>query len=302
MAKPVMLWFDCTSRAERPELRRLAMAHFEVTTRLRLDQAAGEVARTRARLLCFDFDYPDRDRLRTLQAIKRAHVSLPVLMLTIEHSEALAVWAFRVPVWNYLVKPVATAEWQDNLQALAQILPAERRSGRSIYLNEPSVPRAVPAGRPDDPQHALLPALSFVEQHFSTCVSASDVAKICGMTRFQFSRMFHAAFGLTFREYLLRFRISEACRLLEQQSASVTEVGCAAGFNDSSYFARMFRRYTGMLPSVYVKSHVRPSPASLHPSFVLTRATRQLPVERVGTGAPSLPNEVPEEFEVAQPA
>ncbi len=64
------------------------------------------------RVLCFDFNYPDRERLAMMQAVKRTHPSLPLLMLTIEHSEALAVWAFRVPVWNYLAKPVAVSEWK----------------------------------------------------------------------------------------------------------------------------------------------------------------------------------------------
>ncbi len=290
-----MLWFDCTSRAEPPDLRRQAMERFEVVLSARLDHAAKEIVRTRPKVLCFDFDYPDRSRLATMQSIKRAHVSLPVLILTIEHSEALAVWAFRVPVWNYLVKPVVTTEWQENLQAIAKILPTERRAGRSIYLNEPTVPRGVPAGR-DDPQLALQPALSFVEQHFTTRVSATDVARVCGMTRFQFSRLFHAAFGMTFKEYLVRFRIAEACRLLEQKSASVTEVGCAAGFNDSSYFARMFRRYTKLLPSQYAKAHTRPSAMSMQPSM-LASSERRPPADLESIGERGLQNEPPAELD-----
>jgi AraC-like DNA-binding protein len=297
MTKPAMLWFDCTSREEAPDMRRRAMERFDVVCSVRVDQAADEIARTRPKALCFDFDYPDRERLRTMQAIKRANASLPVLILTIEHSEALAVWSFRVPVWNYLVKPVAAVEWQQNLLALAKILPTERRSGRSIYLNEPTVPRGVPMGRADDPQLALLPALSYIEQHFSTRVSASQVARACAMTRFQFSRLFHAAFGMTFKEYLLRFRVAEACRLLEQNTASVTEVGCAAGFNDSSYFARLFRRYTGMLPSQYVSAQTRPSAASVHPSAFLARPRVAPPANPGRVGERLLENEPPMELE-----
>lgn len=269
MATPAMLWFDCTSRDEGTELRRRTMEHFEVTCSARVDQAESEIARARPRVLCFDFDYPDRERLAAMKAIKHAHPSLPLIMLTVEHSEALAVWAFRVPVWNYLAKPVALPEWEENLSALAQILPSDRRNSRRIYRDEPPVPRGVPSERGNDAHFALLPALSFVDQHFNTNFSAAHVAKLCGMTRFQFSRLFHAAFGMTFKDYLLRFRVAESCRLLRQQHACVTEVACATGFNDSSYFARIFRRYVGMLPSEYVHATVRPPIASIHPASLL---------------------------------
>ena len=69
------------------------------------------------------------------------------------------------------------------------------------------------------------------------------------MTRFAFSRNFHSALGLTFREYVMRARIAEARRMLVEGGHSVTDVAFATGFNDGSYFARMYRRHTGMLPS-----------------------------------------------------
>ena len=248
------------------------MERFAVTCSGRVDQAESEIARVCPRVLCFDFDYPDRERLAMMQAVKRAHPSLPLLMLTIEHSEALAVWAFRVPVWNYLAKPVAVSEWEENLAALAQILPADRRNVRRIYRDGPPVPRAVAVDRTDDPHQTLLPALSYVEQHFNAQVSAVHVARLCGMTRFQFSRVFHNAFDMTFKDYLMRFRVAESCRLLKQPHASVTDVACATGFNDCSYFARIFRRYVGMVPSEYAQGTARPPIASVHPASLLVWA------------------------------
>jgi AraC-like DNA-binding protein len=175
-------------------------------------------------------------------------------------------------VWNYMVKPVSPAELQDKLDSLTKILTAERRSGRAFYLQQYAVPQAVPQSRSDDPQVALLPSLSIIEQSYNTRVSADRVAKACGMTRFQFSRHFHATFGMTFKDYLLRFRVAEACRLLECEGASVTDVGYAVGFNDLSHFARVFRRYTGLVPSQYASTNTRPSAASMHPAVLLRRA------------------------------
>jgi len=102
---------------------------------------------------------------------------------------------------------------------------------------------------------AVVRAPQFVQQHFHEKFPASAIAKFCGLSRFQFSRSFHHVFGITFREYLLRYRIREACVRLAKGTAPVTEIAYAVGFHDGSYFARMFRRYTGMLPSQYARAH-----------------------------------------------
>jgi AraC-like DNA-binding protein len=127
-------------------------------------------------------------------------------------------------------------------------------SPRAIVLPESTLsPEGVP--RLAGSLVAVLRAPEFVREHFHEKFPASEIARFCGLSRFQFSRSFHAAFGITFREYLLRFRILEACKRLRAGSAPVTEIAFAVGFHDGSYFARMFRRYTGVLPSQYARSH-----------------------------------------------
>ena len=105
----------------------------------------------------------------------------------------------------------------------------------------------------------VLKAPEFVQLHFHEKFPARDIASFCGLSRFQFSRTFHAVFGITFREYLLRYRILAACERLREGKMPVTEIAYAVGFHDGSYFARMFRRYTGMLPSQYARWHAQVS-------------------------------------------
>jgi AraC-like DNA-binding protein len=101
-------------------------------------------------------------------------------------------------------------------------------------------------------------AIAFVARRYPDKFPASAVASHCGLSRFQFSRAFHATFRITFREYLLRYRIRAAYEALTRHHDSVTAVAYAVGFHDGSYFARMFRRYIGMLPSQYARWHDRP--------------------------------------------
>ena len=58
--------------------------------------------------------------------------------------------------------------------------------------------------------------------------------------------------GLTFSVYLNRLRIAEAARLLSQKSdANITEIAYAIGFNNTSYFNRLFKKQYGCTPSLY---------------------------------------------------
>jgi len=248
--KPRLLWFDLTARADEAELRVQCARFFEVACTTQLERAQAEIERRTPSVLCFDFDHPDQARLRAMQEIKKSNPRLPILMLTIGHSESLAVWAFRARAWNYLVKPVDHDEFAENLEALARI------GNRSA---PPRIAQTLAAAMPDDlpvqPIEAhiarLQPALHFVAHHYHEKLTEAATAKACGMSRFEFSRKFHAAFGMTFREYLLRVRITEARRLLTEGGRSVTSVAYSVGFNDGSHFASMFRRYTGVPPSSY---------------------------------------------------
>lgn len=59
------------------------------------------ITQNKPHLICFDCDFPDLSQLRLLRQIRALYSQIPVILLTIQHSENLAVWAFRTGVRNY---------------------------------------------------------------------------------------------------------------------------------------------------------------------------------------------------------
>jgi AraC-like DNA-binding protein/CheY-like chemotaxis protein len=276
MSKPTLLWVDCTSGMPDAEPRVWAATVFEVTRVQGLAAATRELSKGRFQAVCFDCDYPDQSCLQGMKAIKQAHPRLPMLMLTVQSSEALAVWAFRSRMWNYFAKPVAQAELLESLRSLANL--GQRGSPpRAAPTVHADLPGDLPV-QPVPPDVARLqPALRYVAAHYHQRVSADAVARACGLTRFEFSRRFRDTFKTTFREYLMRVRIGEARRLLTEGRVSITGIAYSVGFNDGSHFARMFRRFTGMLPSDYgsaqALSELPALPASASDAGLRRRAT-----------------------------
>lgn len=251
MRKPVLLWVDLTISSRQAELPEVFTESCDICICPQPNDVFDLIDQGGISGVCFDMDYPDRRGLELLRRTKAAFPWLPVLFVTLQHSEALAVWAFRSRVLDYLVKPVSRREFQRPLNALrrvSDVRPTQR--GRALLDMSAPIPPEVPhRARTDDVE--LLPAIYYVKQRFREKIRSEEVASACGMSTFRFSRSFHESFGLTFQDYVLRYRILEACRLLRHPEGCVTRVAYSVGFNDASYFARMFRRFIGTTPSAY---------------------------------------------------
>ncbi len=252
MAAPVLLWIDMTATSRRTRLPKCFVESCEIRRSHGLPGFRPGSEAARPSILCFDFDYPDISGLRLLSATKRRYPSYPILMLTEQHSEDLAVWAFRERVSDYLVKPISELQAKRTLDALTRVLrPPSSETLRRVEISNVPLPLEGRFRAHNNQQLALRPAINYVEAHFRTKINAGKVARLCGMSPSYFSRAFRTAYGITFQEYLMRLRTREAYRLLKNPNASVTDVAYTVGFNDVSYFGRMFKRYYNMSPSDY---------------------------------------------------
>ncbi len=248
-----VFWFDLRQQGAEDDLCSILPESY-CTRRLRhADDLHVEMKRSPAELMCFDYDYPDLSGLKALQEAKLHYPSTPIIMLTEQHSEALAVWALRTRVWDYLVKPLPV---QQLCNSIASIL---RRQEPERADQPPTPPWTHALPTPFLPElrvgaahrHTATRAIFYVENNYPAKIPLQTMAKLCGLGTFQFSRTFKRENGIPFREFLLQYRISRAADLFKNPRASVTDVAFTVGFNDLSYFARMFRRYTGSLPSEF---------------------------------------------------
>ena len=91
-------------------------------------------------------------------------------------------------------------------------------------------------------------AIAHMERHFDEGVTLPDLAKMVGMSGRSFYRSFSMATGESPLAYLQKLRLAKAAKILQTTDKNVTEVAFECGFNDSSYFARQFRRVFGASP------------------------------------------------------
>lgn len=94
-------------------------------------------------------------------------------------------------------------------------------------------------------------AVDYIRAHYSDDLSLEDVAGRVHLSPFYLSRLFKEELGNTFVEFLTRVRIEEAKRLLLGSTLAVQEVADAVGYQDASYFAKVFKRQEGRTPSQF---------------------------------------------------
>ena len=91
----------------------------------------------------------------------------------------------------------------------------------------------------------------YVYQHFPEKISIRDIAMIANMTESSFCRYFKTRTLKSFTKFLNEVRISYACKLLNNESSSVTDACFESGFTNLSYFNRQFKTVMKMSPKAY---------------------------------------------------
>ena len=114
-------------------------------------------------------------------------------------------------------------------------------------------------------------AIEYIRASYDKDFSLEDVANFAGMHKCYISREIHRYTGHSFVEYVGKTRCIRACQLLLDDQLSILEIGRKCGFHNMSYFAKCFKKHTGMLPSEYRKSKTAPPTAK----FVLPHKTKQ---------------------------
>jgi AraC-like DNA-binding protein len=259
-----VLWIDMCVTAPDERSRARFAEHCEVRTVVggELALAGDLVELARPDAICFDYDYPDMTALRQVLETKKRHPAIPVLMATVQNSADLVVWALRARVFDCLIKPLAAGDVEQCITRLGHVREArQQQAGRRALAVAPRTPVETRYRPRSEARSRVQKVIPHLQRNLGSRIAVTEIAALCGMSSFTFSREFRAAFGVTFQQYLGELRVKEAQRLLANQAMPIVDVGAAVGLDDPSYFSRMFRRAVGLSPSEYRSSlNARPSP------------------------------------------
>lgn len=97
----------------------------------------------------------------------------------------------------------------------------------------------------------IIKALQFINKNFKDKISLKDVEANLHVNASYFSTLFKQEMGVTFTDYLNSLKIDHACKLLTETNLSIIDISLSTGFEDQSYFTKVFKKAKGMTPKMY---------------------------------------------------
>ena len=112
------------------------------------------------------------------------------------------------------------------------------------------------SSRTDDPRHRQIEQIAcYIAENCCSPLSLNSIAEQFYMNKCYLSRIFKEITGFTVNGYLHARRIQKARSLLIQNSMNISEVAEAAGYENLTYFERVFKKHTGMSPLEYRRQY-----------------------------------------------
>lgn len=98
---------------------------------------------------------------------------------------------------------------------------------------------------------AVSEAIRYIDGHFTERIYMKDICKIAMMSHTYFTYLFRQISGKTFVEYVNSLRVRKAAEMLRNSDNSIQDICFDVGYNDPTYFDRVFKKITGLSPSKY---------------------------------------------------
>lgn len=92
---------------------------------------------------------------------------------------------------------------------------------------------------------------AYIEQHFARPIGLRDVARTVGYSPAYLTDIVRKETGLPVHRHIIARRLSAAIRLLAETDISIQAIAERSGFSDGGYFARLFKRTTGLTPTAW---------------------------------------------------
>ena len=101
----------------------------------------------------------------------------------------------------------------------------------------------------------LMELLDWIDSNFNETITLRDLSRVSGMNEKYLCRFFKDYTSRTPIDYINNLRIEAACHELTAGDMTITEAAIECGFNDISYFSKMFKKYKGITPREYAKAN-----------------------------------------------
>lgn len=250
-------------KLEREALAELVQRRFEREVVLEVAENGRKAADTAvlwgADLILMDIEMPGMSGLDAARAVLAQRPSCRVIFVTAYSLFQYAHEAVHLGACDYLLKPVDPDELEASVRRAMRQIETERKL-EELAAAQPQPEQTETEEEEEDApeesensQTALVMAhvRRYLEDNYMFDLSLDSVGEILHISPAYLSAQFKKYQKMNFLDCLTELRINAAKELLADPFRSSAEVASMVGYEDASYFARAFKKRTGMTPTQY---------------------------------------------------
>lgn len=250
-------------KLEREALAELVQRRFEREVVLEVAENGRKAADTAvlwgADLILMDIEMPGMSGLDAARAVLAQRPSCRVIFVTAYSLFQYAHEAVHLGACDYLLKPVDPDELEASVRRAMRQIETERKLEELAAARPQPEQTETEEEAEDTPeesensQTALVMAhvRRYLEDNYMFDLSLDSVGEILHISPAYLSAQFKKYQKMNFLDCLTELRINAAKELLADPFRSSAEVASMVGYEDASYFARAFKKRTGMTPTQY---------------------------------------------------
>lgn len=122
-----------------------------------------------------------------------------------------------------------------------------------ILITLDRIHKSKKSGIPSKHDQAISETIRYIHNHFHEKIKIETLSRMSNMSITLFSAKFKELCDKTVVEYINSLRIDKSKQLLSETDMSITDISLELGYNDASYFNRVFKREEGKTPRQYRK-------------------------------------------------
>ena len=189
-----------------------------------------------------DIRMPEIDGLEVCRQLYEKYPETQTIILSAYTDFEYARTAIRYDVADYVLKLSVLEELPPAVEKVTQKLQKQKKELEEQLVRMPEKKAA----------ESLYDQIQeYIEKNYSQKITLNDMAEELHANSSYLSRLYKSKKGVNLFDDILRLRIEKAKEYMETSDKKVYEISQAVGFEDTGYFSRVFKKYTGMSPKEY---------------------------------------------------
>jgi len=208
------------------------------------------ISKFKPNVVLTDIMMPKMNGIELLKQTNARFPQIKFIMISAYDEFKFAQEAMKYGARGYLLKPLDEQELSELLNKVVQ----EIQNGQNItsaICNNPDIEDT------SKTEEIIALAQKYVNENYDKKIALKDIAEYLYISPAYFSVIFKKLTGQNFVDYVNEVKIEKAKELLENSMYKVKEIAYRIGFEDYTYFCKVFKKIEGITPLEYRSNIIR---------------------------------------------